>query len=91
MGVLQEIRQKGYVVREVRVVNERGERVAGFSADIFDRVARGHFVSIPRGDLAASIYGKIEGKVETIFGESIDHLEQTERGVQVAFEHGGGA
>lgn len=89
MGVLGEIREKGYIVREVRVVNERGERVAGFQADIFDRMARGHFVSIPRGDLAVSIFGKIESKVETIFGDSIDRIEQREGGVQVTFEHGG--
>jgi 2-polyprenyl-6-methoxyphenol hydroxylase-like FAD-dependent oxidoreductase len=89
MGVLAEIKEKGYVVREVRVVDKSGKRIAGFSADIFDRVARGHFVSIPRGELAASLFGKIAGRVETIFGDSIDRIEQTQRGVQVTFGRGG--
>jgi 2-polyprenyl-6-methoxyphenol hydroxylase-like FAD-dependent oxidoreductase len=89
MGVLQEIKQKGYVVREVRVVNQRGKRVAGFPADVFDRVARGQFVSVPRGDLAASIFAKIDGKVETIFGDRVERIDQTPDKVQVKFERGG--
>ncbi len=89
MGVLAEIREKGYAVREVRVVDANGKRVAGFSADAFDRMTRGRFTSIPRGELAAAIFGKLEGKVETIFGDSVKNIEQTEKSVQVTFERGG--
>jgi len=89
MGALQEIKEKGYVVREVRVVNQRGKRVTGFPADVFNRMTRGHFVSVPRGDLAASIFAKIDGKVETIFGDSVAQIEQTEKSVRVKFERGG--
>ena len=39
-------------------------------------MTRGRYVSLPRGELAASIFGKIEGKVETIFGDSIDELSR---------------
>ena len=52
-------------------------------------MTRGRYVSLPRGELAASIFGKIEGKVETIFGDSVDHIDQTERGVRVTFKRGG--
>ncbi|MGC2529001.1 MAG: FAD-binding domain [Candidatus Acidiferrum sp.] len=89
MGVLAEIKEKGYAVREVRVVDASGKRVAGFSADAFDRMTRGRFTSIPRGELAAAIFGKIEGKVETIFGDSVKGIGQTEKSVQVTFERGG--
>jgi 2-polyprenyl-6-methoxyphenol hydroxylase-like FAD-dependent oxidoreductase len=89
MEVLAEIRQKGYAIRDVRVVNESGKQVAGFPADVFDRMTHGHFVSVPRGDLAASIFRKIEGKVETIFGDSIRQIEQKESSVKVTFERGG--
>jgi 2-polyprenyl-6-methoxyphenol hydroxylase-like FAD-dependent oxidoreductase len=34
------------------------------------------------------IYSKVKGKVETIFGDSVAHIEQTERGVHVTFETG---
>lgn len=88
MGLLPEIRRKGYMVREVRIVDRTGRRVAGFPAEAVARVAQGRYISIARGDLAASIFGKIEGKVETIFDDSVARIEQTEHGVRVAFETG---
>ena len=86
MGLLSEISGKGYMVRAVRVVNRSGKRVAGFPATAFSRATRGRYLSIPRGDLAASIFNTIEGKVETIFGDSVDSIEQTAEGVRVTFE-----
>ncbi|HET6218922.1 MAG TPA: FAD-binding domain [Acidobacteriaceae bacterium] len=88
MGLLPQISRKGYMLREVRVVNRSGKRVAGFPAEAFSRMTHGRYVSLPRGELAASIFDKIEGKVETIFGDSVDRIEQTENGVHVAFESG---
>lgn len=89
MGALPEIRRKGYMMREVRVVNRNGKRLAGFPAEAFARLTQGRYVSLPRGELAAAIFGKIEGKVETIFGDSVNRIEQTERVVRVTFERGG--
>ncbi len=89
MGLLPELVRKGYQVQEVRVVNREGQRVAGFPADAFSRATRGRFTSLPRGDLAASIFGQIDGKVEAIFGDSIARIEQSENSVDVTFESGG--
>ncbi len=89
MGLLPEIIRKGYVVQEVKAVGRRGQRLAGFPADAFSRTTHGRFVSLPRGELAASIFGKIEDNVETIFGDSLDRVEQTEKGVDITFESGG--
>ncbi len=89
MGLLPEITRKGYIVREVRVVRRTGQRVAGFPADAFSRMTHGRFVSLPRGDLAAAIFGKIEGNVETIFGDRIHRISQTAKAVDVTFECGG--
>ncbi len=89
MGLLPEIQRKGYVFREVRIVNDQGKRVAGFPVDAFARMTHGRYVSVARGDLAASIFGLVEGKVETIFGDSVNRIAQTESAVQVRFESGG--
>jgi 2-polyprenyl-6-methoxyphenol hydroxylase-like FAD-dependent oxidoreductase len=89
MGLLPEITRKGYRVREVRVLNRAGKRVAGFSVGAFDRVTRGRFVSLPRSELAAAIFGQIEGKVETIFGDTVERVVPGEKSVQVAFKRGG--
>jgi 2-polyprenyl-6-methoxyphenol hydroxylase-like FAD-dependent oxidoreductase len=64
MGLLSEITSKGYRVQEVKVVNRNGRRVAGFPADAFPRATEGKYTSLPRGDLAASILRKIEGRIE---------------------------
>ena len=88
MGLMPEIRRKGYMVEEVREVDAAGKRVAGFSVESIGRIAQGRFISLPRGELAAAIFGKLEGRVETIFGDSLRAIEQTESGVHVAFERG---
>jgi 2-polyprenyl-6-methoxyphenol hydroxylase-like FAD-dependent oxidoreductase len=88
MGLLPEIDSKGYKVTEVRIVGDSGQRIAGFPADAVSRMTDGRFVSLPRGELAASIFSKIEGRVETIFGDSFNCIEQTRQGVVVTCESG---
>lgn len=88
MNLLPEIQRKGYMVKEVRVVNDAGKTVAAFPAQVFSRTTQGRYVSLPRGDLSASIYGTIENKIETIFGDSIARIEQSENSVHVTFERG---
>jgi 2-polyprenyl-6-methoxyphenol hydroxylase-like FAD-dependent oxidoreductase len=88
MGLLPEIRSRGYVAREVRVVNSNGKRISGFSFETLSRAVQGRYISLARSDLAASIYRAIEGKVETIFGDSIAGIDQTAEGVRVGFETG---
>jgi len=88
MGLLPEIRRAGYEAREVRIVNVSGKRVSGFSVESVSRVVQGRYISLARSDLAAAIYQTIEGQVETIFSDSIDHMEQDAEGVHVAFKTG---
>src|ERR1041385_1995550 len=45
------------------------------------------FTSVPRSDVSATIYRAIEGKVETIFGDSVAGIEEHDHGVHVAFDH----
>jgi len=86
MRLMPEIRSKGYMVEEVRVVNRQGKRVAGFSAEAFARPLRDHYITLSRGDLAACIFGRIADKVETIFDDSVSRIEQSEKSVHVTFE-----
>jgi len=86
MGLRPEIHRKGYPVREVRVVDSNGRRLSGFPVSAFVRATHGRFTSVPRGELAAAIFGAMEGRAETIFGDSIAGIEQTEDGVRVSFE-----
>lgn len=88
MGLVPDLRANGYMVQELRVVNQSGERVAGFPVEVFFRATGGRYVTISRAKLAASIFGKIDGKVETTFCDSVTGIEQREGNVRVAFERG---
>src|SRR5579872_7282580 len=88
MELMPEIRRKGYSIQEVRVVDSEGKKVAGFPTDGISEVLGGRFLSLPRGDLAATIFCKIESNVETIFDDSVSRIEQDDKRVRVRFERG---
>jgi 2-polyprenyl-6-methoxyphenol hydroxylase-like FAD-dependent oxidoreductase len=88
MGLIPRIRELGYQVREVRFVDDHGRKRGGFAVDVFSRMTDGRFTSLPRSELAATIYHAIDGKVETVFGDSIARIEEGTNSVRVSFEHG---
>lgn len=88
MALLPELMQNGYIVREARVVDRHNRRVSGFRADAFSRITRGRYLSVSRGDLAASIFKLIDGRVDTIFGDGLQCIDQNESGIRVTFESG---
>lgn len=47
---------------------------------------QGRFISLRRSDLAATIFGALDGRVETIFGDSIAGIEDRGRCVRVTFD-----
>jgi 2-polyprenyl-6-methoxyphenol hydroxylase-like FAD-dependent oxidoreductase len=87
MGLLPRIRGVGYQVREVRFVDRRGRKCGGFPATAVGHLLNDRFTSLRRSDLAAAIYGALDGKVETIFGDSVANIEETGRSVRVSFDH----
>lgn len=86
MGLIPDLLQKGYRAQEARAVNDLGKEIASFSMASFARALQDRYVSLARGDLAASIYGKIVGKVETIFGDSVCSIEESGNSARVSFE-----
>jgi 2-polyprenyl-6-methoxyphenol hydroxylase-like FAD-dependent oxidoreductase len=88
MGLTAELHAAGYEVQEVRLVNRCGRKVGGFAVDAFRRNMSGRFITVPRGDLAATIYRRVEGHVETLFGESISAITQDDSGAQVTLDSG---
>jgi len=85
MGLLPQITALGYKVREVRFVDQRGRRIGGFSTDVIRRMTNGRFTSVRRSDLSAVIYGALNGRVETIFDDSIEAIEEQADFTRVRF------
>lgn len=87
MGLIDDIRSLGYLVREVRFVDRKGRKRGGFDVDIFHRLTNDRFTSVRRSDVSATIYHAIEGKVETILGDSVSGIEDDGHHVRVCFDH----
>ncbi len=87
MGLIPRIRELGYQLREVRFVDSYGRKRGGFTTDVFDRLTKGRFTSLRRSDLAATICRAIDGKVETIFGDSIARIKDEGNYLHVSFDH----
>ena len=88
MGVLPLLEHDAYRIDEVRLVGERGERVAGFDAEVFRTATRGRFFSLLRGDLARRLYESVAGDIETVFGASITVVAEDSDGVTVTLGDG---
>jgi 2-polyprenyl-6-methoxyphenol hydroxylase-like FAD-dependent oxidoreductase len=86
MDLLPALREDGYRLEEVRLVNSSGRRVGGFDARVFAAAAGGRFTSLLRGDLAHRIYELVADRTEMIFSDSIAALDEDPSGVAVRFE-----
>jgi 2-polyprenyl-6-methoxyphenol hydroxylase-like FAD-dependent oxidoreductase len=86
MGLMPRLRELGYQVEEVRLVDQRGRKSGGFDVDVFRRLSKGRFTSLRRSDIAATIYGALDGSVETVFGDSVTRIEDDGHRVIVGFD-----
>jgi 2-polyprenyl-6-methoxyphenol hydroxylase-like FAD-dependent oxidoreductase len=89
MGLGSDIDRIGYHMRELRIVGDRGERIASFGTRVFRELTGGRFVTLGRSDLSRMLFEKIKGTTEVIFGDEIVGLQEDADRVVVQFEHGG--
>jgi 2-polyprenyl-6-methoxyphenol hydroxylase-like FAD-dependent oxidoreductase len=89
MGLARDIEDIGYHIREMRIVNDRGECVSGFGTKVFRELTSGRFVTLGRSDLSRLLFEKIKGTTEVIFGDGIVALQEHADCVQVQFKHAG--
>jgi 2-polyprenyl-6-methoxyphenol hydroxylase-like FAD-dependent oxidoreductase len=87
MGLASEINRIGYHMRELRIVDSRGERIAGFGTSVFHELIGGHFVTLRRSDLSRLLFKKIKGTTDVLFGDEIVCLKEDANGVRVQFKH----
>jgi len=87
MGLATEIGRIGYHMRELRIVDSRGERVAGFGTSVFRELTGLRFVTVGRSDLSRLLFEKIKGTMEVLFGDEIIGLKEEASAVRVQFKH----
>jgi 2-polyprenyl-6-methoxyphenol hydroxylase-like FAD-dependent oxidoreductase len=89
MGVLPAILERGYQIREVRLVGDDGRRVGGFGADVFGQFMSGRFTSVRRSDIAQVVMEALDPSIEQILGDELASLEAHADGVEVTLRRGG--
>jgi 2-polyprenyl-6-methoxyphenol hydroxylase-like FAD-dependent oxidoreductase len=89
MGLITEINRAGYHVQELRIVDDRGQRVTGFGTKVFSELTGDRYVTLRRSDLSRLLFEKIRRTTEVIFDSEIVNLEQHPDGVQVRLTHAG--
>jgi 2-polyprenyl-6-methoxyphenol hydroxylase-like FAD-dependent oxidoreductase len=85
MGLTNDLDRVGYRTREMRIVGEEGERLAGFGTAVFRELTGGRFVTVRRSDLAALLMAEVEDRCEVIFGDEIVSLAEDPGGVEARF------
>lgn len=87
MGLLPVLKEKAYILKELTMVNARGEAVVKSNIDSLRKLVNDRLFSIPRGDLASAIYGACHG-VKTKFGVHVVGGRNSGDHVRVALSDG---
>jgi 2-polyprenyl-6-methoxyphenol hydroxylase-like FAD-dependent oxidoreductase len=85
MGLMADIDRAGYHVRELRIVDDRGERVTGFGTKVLRELTNGRYVTLARSDLSRLLFEKAKAAAEVIFDDEIVGLQEQADGVDVEF------
>jgi 2-polyprenyl-6-methoxyphenol hydroxylase-like FAD-dependent oxidoreductase len=89
MGLLPEINRNGYHVREMRIVDDAGRRLAGFGTKVFTELTGGRYITLQRSDLSRLLFAQVEGRIENIFGDEIVAIEEQADRVRITLKHSG--
>ncbi|MGA8921187.1 MAG: FAD-dependent monooxygenase, partial [Pseudolabrys sp.] len=86
MGVANDINRIGYHMREMRIVDDRGQRVTGFGTKVFRELTSGRYVTLGRSDLSRLLFEKAKDTTEVIFDDEIVGLQEQAECVRVQFK-----
>jgi 2-polyprenyl-6-methoxyphenol hydroxylase-like FAD-dependent oxidoreductase len=87
MGILPKLHEQGYIVKDLRLLDQNGEPSSVFDFDALHTVTEGRYLSIARSEIAATIYQACDN-VETRFGTHVTGIEEFEEGVTVELSDG---
>ena len=88
MGLLSEIDAAGYHMQELRVVDDRGQRISGFGTRVFGELTGGRYITLARSDLSRLIFDTIKNSSEVLFSNEVASLREDTEGVDVTLADG---
>ena len=75
MGLLPSLLELRHHSDELRMVDRSGRTRGGYSSSVLLKLANGRMATLARSDIAAAIYGALDGRVETLFGDSVTTID----------------
>jgi 2-polyprenyl-6-methoxyphenol hydroxylase-like FAD-dependent oxidoreductase len=87
MGVMPELRKKGYHIKKLKLLKPNGQVATSANLRVASDLLNGRFISIERSDVASSIY-KACKDVRSEFGVSITDIKEGANGVSVTLSNG---
>ena len=87
MGLLPGLLALQHHSDELRMVDAAGRTRGGYPSSVLLKLAKGRMATLARYDIAATVYGALDDRVETVFGDSVSAIEDDGTRVRVAFEH----
>lgn len=88
MGLLPTLLDLQYEIDELRLVDSRSRVRGGYPSRALQDLAHGRIAVLARADIAAAIHGLLDGRVETVFGDTITAIEQDGLRAWIGFESG---
>lgn len=87
MGLLPGLLKLQHHSDELRMVDRSGRTRGGYPSSVLLKLANGRMATLARSDIAAAIYASLDGRVETLFGDSITAIHDDATRVRIEFEH----
>ncbi|MGV9938671.1 FAD-dependent monooxygenase [Streptomyces sp. NPDC003401] len=88
MGILPRLRDAHVETRRCTFLDADGGEVASLAPRVVAGGAGGQDLEVRRGDLTSILHARVRDDVEFLFDDSVDTLDQVERGVDVTFRSG---
>ncbi|MCZ9336360.1 FAD-dependent oxidoreductase, partial [Streptomyces sp. TRM76130] len=88
MGILPRLRDAHVDSRRLTFLDADGGEVASLPPGAVAGGVEGQDLEVRRGDLAEILHAMVRDDVEFLFGDSIDTLDQSGQGIDVAFRSG---
>ena len=86
MGLLAKLLELQYPTDELCMVDKHGRIRGGYPSAVLQRLAHGRIATLARADIAAAIYRALDGKVETLFADSVTEIQDDGACVRLSFE-----
>lgn len=85
MGILPALLELHHRSDELRMVDRSGRTRGGYPSSVLLKLANGRMATLARSDIAAAIYGALDCRVETLFGDSITSIDDDGLRVRLGF------